>query len=128
MNLEQFSWLVRQIPYGKKLPTAVYIAPTDTDLLREELAVTIRRAEVAAKPDSQWNLLKLHMDQLAITFLSYTNFEDDPHPTLAEATRSISTPARWFGQTIASGQILPFFIGKRPFYRLGTREPRNMPL
>ena len=69
------------------MPTAVYLAPTDTGLVPEGLVNTIRRAEVAAKPDSGWNLLKLHTDQLAITFLSYTNFEDDPHPTLAEATK-----------------------------------------
>jgi DNA phosphorothioation-associated putative methyltransferase len=87
MKLEQFSWLAKQIPYGKKLPTAVYLAPTKPSLLPKELLDTIRRAEVAAKPDSAWNLLKLHTDQLAITFLSYPDFEDDPHPALAEATK-----------------------------------------
>ena len=87
MKLEQFSWLVKQIPYGKKLPTAVYLAPTNPSLLPKELVDTIQRAEVAAKPDSAWNLLKLHTDQLAITFLSYPDFEDDPHPALAEATK-----------------------------------------
>jgi hypothetical protein len=87
MKLEQFSWLVKQIPYGKKLPTAVYLAAANPSLLPKELVDTIQRAEVAAKPDSEWNLLKLHTDQLAITFLSYPDFEDDPRPALAEATR-----------------------------------------
>ena len=87
MKLEQFSWLVKQIPYGKKLPTAVYLAPINPSSLPKELVDAIQRAEVAAKPDSAWNLLKLHTDQLAITFLSYPGFENDPHPALVEATR-----------------------------------------
>jgi DNA phosphorothioation-associated putative methyltransferase len=87
MKMDQFSRLVSLIPYGKKLPTAVYLAPTNPSLLPNELLDTIQRAEVALKPDSAWNLLKLHTDQLAITFLSYPDFEDDPHPVLAEATR-----------------------------------------
>jgi hypothetical protein len=33
-------------------------------------------------------LLKLHTDQSALTFLTYPDFDDDPHPTLAEATKT----------------------------------------
>ena len=40
---------------------------------------TIRRAEVAAQPDPSWNILKIHTDQVAITFLTYPDFERDPH-------------------------------------------------
>jgi DNA phosphorothioation-associated putative methyltransferase len=32
-------------------------------------------------------LLKLHTDELAISFLSYPNFDTDPHPALTEATK-----------------------------------------
>jgi DNA phosphorothioation-associated putative methyltransferase len=87
MRLEQFSLLVEQIPYGKKLPTAVYLMPTDPSLLPTKLLDTIRRAVVAARPDPAWNLLKLHTDELAISFLSYPKFDVDPHPALAEATK-----------------------------------------
>jgi hypothetical protein len=58
MRLEQFSRLVKQIPYGKKLPTALYLAPLDASSLPRELVDTIQRAEVAAKPDPKWDLLK----------------------------------------------------------------------
>jgi hypothetical protein len=51
MKLDQFSLLVEQIPYGKKLPSAVYLMPTDPSLLPKSLLDTIRRAEVAARPD-----------------------------------------------------------------------------
>jgi len=78
---------VDAIPYGKRLPTAVYPMPTDPSLLPKELLETIRRAEIAATPDPGWNLLKLHTDELAISFLSYPDFDSDPHPTLSEATK-----------------------------------------
>jgi hypothetical protein len=87
MKLHQFSVLVEQIPYGKKLPSAVYLMPTDPSLLPTTLLDTIRRAEVAARPDPAWNLLKLHTDELAISFLSYPMFDIDPHPALAEASK-----------------------------------------
>jgi hypothetical protein len=42
---------------------------------------------IAAKPDPDWNLLKLHTDQVAISFLTYPDFDSDPHPALAEAVK-----------------------------------------
>jgi hypothetical protein len=57
------------------------------DDLPPELLETIRRAEIAARPDASWNLLKIHTDQFAFTFLSYPDFDTDPHPALAEATK-----------------------------------------
>jgi DNA phosphorothioation-associated putative methyltransferase len=47
----------------------------------------VERAELAAKPDPRWNLLKLHTDQVAVSFLCYPDFNVDPHPALAEATK-----------------------------------------
>ena len=77
------------IPFGKKLQTSVYLARPASALLASELIETIRRAEAAAKPEPSpsWNLLKLHADQFAISFLSYPDFDNDPHPYLAEATK-----------------------------------------
>src|SRR6266513_2937448 len=37
--------------------------------------------------DPSWNLLELHTREFAVTFLSYSNFDFDPHPVLAEATK-----------------------------------------
>jgi DNA phosphorothioation-associated putative methyltransferase len=74
--------------FGKTLPTAIYIArPLPGWPVSEQLAAEIRRAEVAAKPDSYWNLLKIHTNEAALTFLTYPEFDEDPHPALAEATK-----------------------------------------
>jgi hypothetical protein len=79
--------LIDSLPFGKRLPGAVYIFRPKPGEISDDLEAEIRRAEMAARPGPDWNLLKLHTDQFAITFLSYTDFEEDPHPTLAEATK-----------------------------------------
>lgn len=88
MRREAFVRWVANLSYGKRLPTAIYIfRPSDWTVIPAELAATVERAMKATNPDSQWNLLKLHTDQVAITFLTYPNFDEDPHPALAEATK-----------------------------------------
>jgi hypothetical protein len=88
MPKEQTGRLANHIGFGKKLPTAVYIArPQPGWPIGAELITEIRRAEVAAKPDLDWNLLKIHTNEAALTFLTYPDFDEDPHPTLAEATK-----------------------------------------
>jgi DNA phosphorothioation-associated putative methyltransferase len=87
MNVESHRYYVEAIGYGKKLPAATYLfRPRKEDVCRE-LWETICRAETAARPDPSWNLVKIHTDQVAITFLTYPEFETDPHPALAESTK-----------------------------------------
>ena len=88
MVKEGFSKQAEQLGFGKKLPTALYLArPQQQWSLPTILMAEIRRAEVAAKPDPNWNLLKIHTNEAALTFLSYPEFDEDPHPALAEATK-----------------------------------------
>jgi len=75
------------IAFGKRLPGAIYIVRPTLTQVPALLWELLRRAELAAQPDPQWNLLKLHSDQLALTFLTYPDFDPDPHPALAEATK-----------------------------------------
>ena len=75
------------VSYGKKLPGAIYIFRPRQKDVTPTLWQTLARAELAARPDRAWNLLKLHTRECAVTFLSYSNFDFDPHPALAEATK-----------------------------------------
>lgn len=84
---EEFHFSVSTLAYGKKLPDALYIFRPENDDLQDALRAEIQRAETAAAPASDWNLLKLHTHEFALTFLSYPNFNDDPHPALVEATK-----------------------------------------
>src|SRR4051812_45690475 len=87
MNLKTHLAYVMSLRYGKRLPEATYVIRPHPDDLEAELWKTVLRAETAARPDPHWNLLKIHSDQLAFTFLSYSDFDTDPHPALAEATK-----------------------------------------
>ena len=87
MELETHRRSVASIHFGKKLSGATYVVRPRAEDVLPELWNTLCRAEVAAQPDPSWNLLKLHTDQVAITFLSYPEFDAEPHPVLAEATK-----------------------------------------
>jgi DNA phosphorothioation-associated putative methyltransferase len=84
---EAFREAVKALQVGKRLPTAVYFVRTIASTLPDTLRMSLTRAEGAARPDPTWNLAKLHADEYAITFLSYPEFDADPHPALAEATK-----------------------------------------
>jgi DNA phosphorothioation-associated putative methyltransferase len=87
MDLQSHRVLVGAITYGKQLPDAKYIFRPRRQDVCLSLWEMICRADVAARPDPSWNLLKVHTDQVALTFLTYPDFETDPHPALAEATK-----------------------------------------
>ncbi|MGB8167234.1 MAG: DNA phosphorothioation-associated putative methyltransferase [Chthoniobacteraceae bacterium] len=87
MQSAEFQRAVRALHYGKNLPDARYLLRPGKSDIAEPLLAEIHRAEIAAAPPSNWNLLKLHTDQFAISFLSYPDFDTDPHPALAEATK-----------------------------------------
>lgn len=81
-------WVASQMPFGKKLPTAIYIArPQPAWTIGAELVTEVKRAEAAAQPHPDWNLLKIHTTEAAYTFLTYPDFDNDPHPALAEAMK-----------------------------------------
>ena len=87
MKFEAFRSSIKSLSFGKRLPTAIYVRRPQYDEVSATFLETVRRAEIAAKPDASWNLLKVHTDQFALTFLSYPDFDNDPHPALAEATK-----------------------------------------
>ena len=86
MRAEEFHHL-DTLTYGKTLPGARYIFRPNGSNLSESFLDAIRRAENAASPPPEWNLLKLHTNEFAVTFLSYPEFDTDPHPALIEATK-----------------------------------------
>ena len=117
MERTDFVRWIEVLTFGKRLPTAVYIhRPVDWRIIPPELAATVERAMNAARPDSDWNLLKLHTEQVAVTFLTYPTFDADPHPALAEATKINLNTGPSFGKITTSGQTLRFFTGRRRFF------------
>ena len=86
MTSAEYRQAIDALPYGKRLPGAVYLLDPGDDasipsLLRITVAELRKRLEIT--PD--FNLLKFHTASPKISFLAYPDFEKDPHPSLAES-------------------------------------------
>lgn len=86
MTAAEYRQALDALPYGKRLPGAVYLVDPGEDtripsLLRIAVAELRRRLEIG--PD--FNLLKFHTASPKVSFLEYPEFEKSPHPALAEA-------------------------------------------
>lgn len=68
---------------GKLTPTALYVHVSALDHLVPLLRVYEACARIVAGTPEEANLIKLHHDQPAVSYLTYPNFDVDPHPRLA---------------------------------------------
>ena len=73
-------WVASQMPFGKKASNSNLHRKTATVLGGWGLVAEMKRAETAAQADPNWNLLKVHTLEAAYTFLTYSEFDDDPQP------------------------------------------------
>lgn len=74
------------LPYGKRLPGAVYLLdPSDDPGIPLLLRITVAELRKRLGIGAAFNLLKFHTASPKVSFLSYPDFEKDPHPALAEA-------------------------------------------
>jgi len=87
MTLEEIRSALASLGYGKKLPDATYISRPDLSGTLISIFAEVRRAEIAAQPREDWNLLKIHTREYGVTFLSYPDFDSDPHPVLVHSTK-----------------------------------------
>jgi hypothetical protein len=70
----EFRSRIRVLRIGKRLPTAVYLHRTALPTVDENLRQHIGGAIAAADPAPEWNIIKLHSDEFAVSFLSYPHF------------------------------------------------------
>jgi DNA phosphorothioation-associated putative methyltransferase len=74
------------LPFGKWLPSAVYLIDPGDDLrIPAVLRITVAELRKRMEIGPEFNLLKLHTVSPKISFLAYPDFEKDPHPALMEA-------------------------------------------
>ncbi len=86
MTGTEYSHALAALPFGKRLPGAVYLIDIGDDpripsLLRITVAELRKRLEIGA----EFSLLKFHTASPKISFLAYPDFDKDPHPALAES-------------------------------------------
>ena len=82
MDLVAFHAAIGALPYGKCLPTAIYVLDVDPSHLPTALLVICRELRRRLEIGAEYNILKFHTDRPKISFLSYPDFLTEPHPSL----------------------------------------------
>ena len=86
MTATEYRQALDTLPFGKRLPGAVYlIDPGDDSRIPALLRITVAELRKRLEISRVFNLLKFHTASPKISFLAYPDFEKHPHPALAEA-------------------------------------------
>ncbi len=85
MTLIQYQSLVEQIPYGKRLPNAVYVFWETGAEFGKELNLLVATLAARHELGPEYNLIKFRTDELKMSFLSYPTFMEVAHPALRHA-------------------------------------------
>ena len=86
MNTSEYRQTLDTLPYGKRLPGAVYLIDLGEDLaVPSLLRITVAELRKRLEIGPEFNLLKFHTASPKISFLAYPDFEKDPHPALRES-------------------------------------------
>lgn len=88
MKLADYQRLLTEIPHGKRLPRAIYVyRPAEGELsgFPKEIETLLAQVVAVFGIGSEFNLLKFRTNELKISFLSYPEFFEDPHPALHTA-------------------------------------------
>lgn len=83
MNLAEYLAQIDQIPYGKRLPTALYVYREESTSFGEVIDALLAKAVARCGADARHNIIKFRLNELKLSFLSYPKFLTDPHPSLA---------------------------------------------
>lgn len=82
---QAYRGLVDALPYGKKLPTAVYVHRETPVCCSGGLGDIVRRLADAHGIGDDFNVVKFRRDAPRLSFLSYPGFHDRAHPDLSKA-------------------------------------------
>jgi DNA phosphorothioation-associated putative methyltransferase len=85
MNLREYREQIGRIPYGKRLPTALYAHREGLAFLDGILGALLDQVVARYQVSAEFNLVKFRTDELKVSFLAYPDFESDPHPALRHA-------------------------------------------
>jgi hypothetical protein len=85
VNLSEYKHQLDQIPYGKRLPTALYVHRDGLANLDGPLGTILDQLVAKYQISAEFNLVKFRTDELKLSFLAYPEFESDPHPALKRA-------------------------------------------
>jgi hypothetical protein len=87
MTRVELQGLCSELPIGKRLPGACYLAREAIDNLPPRLKELIDHLTNQRGVQGAFNVLKISWSDFAVSFLDYENFENAAHPLLSESVR-----------------------------------------
>ena len=84
-HFEQISILMRQSLIGKHLPNHLYVHISALTSLEPLIQEYEKKARNIINNSNDFTLVKLNLKEEKISYLTYYDFEDDPHPILSRS-------------------------------------------
>jgi hypothetical protein len=85
VNLSEYKEQVGRIPYGKRLPTALYVHREGLAGIGGSLGMVLDQVVARYQVSEEFNLVKFRTDELKLSFLAYPGFDSEAHPALRHA-------------------------------------------
>lgn len=114
-NPNALNLAARSSTIGKLTPSALYVHTDALQYLPALLKIYegCARRIIGQVPEA--NLVKLHRDSLKVSYLSYPNFDSDPHPTIKDSFLVDLTSLRFKRQRFNPSRNLPILHRKETF-------------
>ena len=85
MEFAEYKNFVERMPFGNRLPGAVYVLRGEGVGFGEPLESLLKRLEAKYEISSEFNVIKFRTDELKVSFLAYPDFLTHAHPALRHA-------------------------------------------
>ncbi len=85
MEFAEYQKCVEQVPFGKRLPGALYVLREEGFKLEESLDALLGRLVAKYQISPEFNVVKFRTDELKVSFLAYPRFFTEAHPALRHA-------------------------------------------
>ena len=117
MQLEEYKSYVGQVPFGKRLPGAVYVLRGEGVGFGEALDSLLKRLEAKYEISPQFNVIKFRTDELKVSFLAYPGLLSDAHPALRHAITIDLVSGKARHRSMLRISTRQSFIGRRALSR-----------
>jgi len=123
VNLQEYQGCLDKLTFGKRLPGALYVARDTGSDFGPELNQLLAQLAVVFEVGPEFNLIKFRTDELKVSFLSYPDFMDDPHPALRHAV-TIDLASGKARHTDYAGNLNPPILHRKEAF-LAPEHPRR---
>ncbi|MEX2580471.1 MAG: DNA phosphorothioation-associated putative methyltransferase [Verrucomicrobiales bacterium] len=111
-SLAAYQEVVASLPFGKKLPTAVYVLDGSDFPVPESLRTIATRLRDRLGLGPEFNVLKWSTRELRLSFLAYPSFAKDAHPALDESV-SVDLASGKVRRTSYAGRANPPILHRK---------------